>query len=183
MDLTSDTPCPRRAFGKRPPAAIGPSDVIEIAVDLGDGPPRTIARVRAGDAGRIIGDVAWGNGGAEWGQRTWTLATDGKTILFKNGGAMFTEMAAGRTTRSAGRTTWSDDEVGARFEVRDLDRDAPRTALAIFPPSRRPRLWLLRAAAPPPAPPAQMCKELHAGHFTDVLDRKFSNNVLLMRGS
>ena len=53
----SISPVPRGGKTKKRNRSIGASDIIEIKVDLSDGPPRTIARVRTADAARIIGDV------------------------------------------------------------------------------------------------------------------------------
>ena len=111
---------------KKRARSCGPNDVVEIQVAEGGGPRRTIARMRIGDAGRIIGAVVAWAGGAAWGQRTWSLATDGKTVLFKDGGAPFTQSAAPLTKLVLKKLFgWSDDVVDARFEVRDALRARP----------------------------------------------------------
>ena len=165
---------------KRGRRSCEPDDIIEISRGEG-GDRQVLARVRTADVQKLIGAVLVWDGGVEWARRRWGIATDDKTMGFKSGGAHFTEKAAALTKLTLKKMYNSpDDEVDARYEVRERERNGARCTLHNLTPLA------------PPVPPArrsparaQACKALATtlGHWDDMLDRKFSNNLLLIRAA
>ena len=123
---------------KRHRRSCGANETIEVQIIEDGGRPRSVARVRTADVGGIIGPALAWNGGKEWGERTFDLATDAKTKGFGSAGAPFTESAAPLSKLVLQKLfSWADDEVEERFEVSDERSGASRTTLALCPPSRR----------------------------------------------
>ena len=165
---------------KRHRRSCGANETIEVQIIEDGGRPRSVARVRTADVGGIIGPALAWNGGKEWGERTFDLATDAKTKGFGSAGAPFTQMAGPLCKLVLQKLhSWADDEVEERYEVSDERSGASRTTLALCPSSRRSSSFLSH----PPPWRAQICKALHIGKFADFLDRKFSNNILAIRGA
>ena len=159
---------------KRHRRSCGWNEIIENG-----GRPRSVACVRTADVGGIIGPALPWNGGKEWGERTFDLATDAKTKGYGRAGAPFTESAAPLSKRVLQKLfSWADDEVEERFEVSVAGCRVSHHArtLSIITP-------FVVSPLPPPPWRAQICKALHIGKFADFLERKFSNNILIIRGA